>query len=173
MLPDGKLFENFRYKFDLPAESVGDTIPMAFQRRLRPGQYKLVVSVEDLDTKKFFRAERDIEVPELDGPPPGRRSTPRAPPSSAAAKVLETGETTLQLVDPRGDMHAGMVRFDTLTTGADIAEVVFSLDGSRVMRKRKPPWSVELDLGQRAAHPRAARRRLRRHRRGAGAPTSS
>jgi VWFA-related protein len=51
-------------------------------------------------------------------------------------------------VNPHGDMHAGMVRFDTLTTGSDIAEVVFSLDGTEVMRKRKPPWSVELDLGR-------------------------
>ena len=38
VLNEGKLFENFRYKFDLPAEGVGDTIPMTFQRRLRPGQ---------------------------------------------------------------------------------------------------------------------------------------
>src|SRR5262249_8916104 len=65
-----------------------------------------------------------------------------------ASKVLETGETTLQLVNPHGDMHAGMVRFDTLTTGNSIAEVVFSLDGAEVMHKRKPPWSVELDLGR-------------------------
>jgi Ca-activated chloride channel family protein len=41
-----------------------------------------------------------------------------------------------------------MVRFDTLTTGTNIAQVVFSLDGTEVMRKRKPPWSVELDLGR-------------------------
>jgi Ca-activated chloride channel family protein len=149
VLSEGKLFENFRYKFDVPAESVGDTIPMTFQRRLRPGTYKLVVRVEDLAAKKFFRVERDIEVPEMDRPPPGPPvDAETAKILDAATKVLETGQTTLELVVPRGDMQAGMVRFDTLTTGADIAEVVFALDGVEVMRKRKPPWSVELDLGR-------------------------
>ncbi|HEX2466355.1 MAG TPA: VWA domain-containing protein [Thermoanaerobaculia bacterium] len=149
VLTEGKLFENFRYKFDVPGEGVGDTIPMTFQRRLRPGKYKLVIRVEDLATKKFFRADRDIEVPELDRPAPGPPvDAESAAILDAASKVLETGQSTLQLVNPHGDMHAGMVRFDTLTTGTDIAEVVFSLDGVEVMRKRKPPWSVELDLGR-------------------------
>jgi Ca-activated chloride channel family protein len=148
VLREGKLFENFRYKFDVPAASVGDVIPMTFQRRLRPGSYQLVLRLEDLAAKKFFRAERDLDVPELDRPAPG----PPVDAESAgilaeAAKVLETDATTLELVSPRGEMHAGMVRFDTLTTG-DIAEVVFSLNGAGVMRKRRPPWSVELDLGQ-------------------------
>ncbi len=149
VLAEGKLFENFRYKFDVPAESVGDVIPMTFQRRLRPGQYKLVIRVEDIAAKKFFRADRDLVVPELDRPAPGPPvDAETAAILDAATKVIETGQTTLQLVNPHGDMHAGMVRFDTLTTGADIAEVVFALDGVEVMRKRKPPWSVELDLGR-------------------------
>ncbi len=158
-----------------PAESVADAIPMTFQRRLRPGPYKLVLRVEDLATKKFFRVERDIEVPETGpAPRPARRSIPRAPRSSTPPpRCSRPAQTTLQLVDPHGDMHAGMVRFDTLTTGTDIAEVVFSLDGTEVMRKRKPPWSVELDLGRVPHHARAARRRLRRQGRRARAPTSS
>jgi VWFA-related protein len=40
-----------------------------------------------------------------------------------------------------------MVRFDTLTTGAAVAEVVFELNGKPLFTKRTPPWSVELDLG--------------------------
>jgi hypothetical protein len=134
VLNEGKLFENFRYKFDLPAESVGDLIPMTFERRLRPGPYQLVLRIEDLATKKFFRVERDIDVPETAQPPPGPPvDAETAKILDAASKVLETGETTLELIPPHGDMHAGMVRFDTLTTGTDIAEVVFSLDGAEVM----------------------------------------
>jgi VWFA-related protein len=149
VLREGKLFENFRYKFDVPADGVGDAIPMTFQRRLRPGPYKLVLRVEDLATGKYFREERDIEVPES----AERTPAPPVDPESAkilseASKALDTGATTLELVSPRGDMHAGMVRFDTLTTGENIAEVVFSVNGAEVMRKRRPPWSVELDLGQ-------------------------
>ncbi|MDX1383513.1 MAG: GWxTD domain-containing protein, partial [Thermoanaerobaculia bacterium] len=73
VLRDGRLFENFRYKFGYPAATVADTIPMTFERRLRPGSYQLVVKVEDLATGRFFREARDIEVPELGrtpGPPP-------------------------------------------------------------------------------------------------------
>ncbi len=45
-------------------------------------------------------------------------------------------------------MQSGLVRFDTLTTGPNIEEVLFSLDGQAVLRKNRPPYSVELDLGQ-------------------------
>jgi VWFA-related protein len=40
-----------------------------------------------------------------------------------------------------------MLRFETLTTGSGIDKVAFELDGKNVLTKRKPPWSVELDLG--------------------------
>ena len=39
-------------------------------------------------------------------------------------------------------------RFDTLTTGSEIAEVQFTLDGRPILRKNRPPFSVELDLGE-------------------------
>ncbi|HET9225622.1 MAG TPA: VWA domain-containing protein, partial [Thermoanaerobaculia bacterium] len=51
-----------------------------------------------------------------------------------------------KIVPPPGDLQSGMLRFDTLTTG-DIARVTFSLDGKQVLTKKKPPFSVELDLG--------------------------
>ena len=45
-------------------------------------------------------------------------------------------------------MQSGLERFDTLTTGPDISEVEFALDGKPILRKNRPPFSVELDLGQ-------------------------
>ncbi len=150
ILRETTLFENFRYKFDFPAESVGtNTIPMSFQRRLRPGSYRLVLKLEDMSNGSFFRSERDIEVPVLDG------SAPRPPPDAESAEIfaaataaLTFDATTLELIPPRGDMQSGMVRFDTLTTGDDIVEVVFSLNDHTALRKRRPPWSVEFDLGE-------------------------
>ncbi|MEE2776605.1 MAG: VWA domain-containing protein [Acidobacteriota bacterium] len=144
-----RLFENFRYKFDFPATAIGDApIPMSFERRLRPGSYKLIVKVEDLASGRYYREARDIDVPDLD-----RR--PRPPPDAESAAILEAAAatldvdvTTIQIVQPRGDMHSGMVRFNTLTTGDDIAEVVFILDETTRMRKRTPPWSLDLDLGR-------------------------
>jgi Ca-activated chloride channel family protein len=144
-----RLFESFRYRFDFPAASVGgDRIPLLFERRLRPGGYRLVVKVEDLNSAKIYRVERELEVPTV-------ATTANLPEDSEDRRILEeaaaalgTDRTTLQIVEPQGYMHTGMVRFDTLTTGTDIAEVRFALDGDPLFTRRNPPFSVELDLGR-------------------------
>jgi Ca-activated chloride channel homolog len=64
-----------------------------------------------------------------------------------AERALRSGETTVKLIPPAGELQSGMQRFDTLTTGTGIAKVTFSLDGKPVLTKRAPPFSVELDLG--------------------------
>ena len=149
MLRDGKLFESFRYKFDIPSGDVtGDSMPLVFERYLRPGKYNLVVKVEDLNGKKFARQLREIEVPSVEGPEIER------PVDSVTAQLLaeanaaiRSGENTIQIVPPAGELQTGLVRFDTLVTGVKPTEVAFGLNGKRILAKRTPPWSVELDLG--------------------------
>lgn len=59
-----ELFEHFRYRFTLPEEEVrAGSIPLVFQRHLRPGVYTLILKVEDVAAKRFFRDERRLEVP--------------------------------------------------------------------------------------------------------------
>ena len=157
LLQNGQLFDSFRYKFDFPASgagSAGATLPLIFQRFLRPGDYTLIVKVEDINSGKAFREERTVTVPSSDrvaaGPPP-------SDPDSASARILQTvyearaalstGDTTLKLVRPFGELQTGMQRFDTLSTGNNIDKVTFALDGKPVLTKRRPPYSVELDLG--------------------------
>jgi VWFA-related protein len=65
-----------------------------------------------------------------------------------ANRALSTLESSIQLLRPRGEMQSGLMRFDTLTTGDEIAEVEFALDGRPILRKNRPPFSVELDLGE-------------------------
>jgi VWFA-related protein len=157
LLQNGQLFDSFRYKFDFPANgtgSAGATLPLIFQRFLRPGDYTLIVKVEDINSGKAFREERTVTVPSSDrvaaGPPP-------SDPDSASARILQTvyearaalstGDTMLKLVRPFGELQTGMQRFDTLSTGNNIDKVTFALDGKPVLTKRRPPYSVELDLG--------------------------
>jgi VWFA-related protein len=152
LLQNGELFDSFRYKFDFPAAegAAGANLPLVFQRFVRPGDYQMIVKVEDINSGKAYREERAISVPAVD------RIAPVAPPSdpdSASSRILQeanaallTGDTTLKLVRPFGELQTGMQRFDTLSTG-DIDKVTFSLDGKAVLTKRKPPYSVELDLG--------------------------
>lgn len=149
VLRERRLFDSFRYKFDMPVSDVtSDSIPLVFERFLRPGEYTLIVKLEDLNGRQFFRTERMITVPapEDEVPPPADEESARLLAEANAA--LSTLETTIQIVPPRGEMQSGFVRFDTLTTGEGIEEVLFTLDGQAVLRKNRPPYSVELDLGQ-------------------------
>jgi VWFA-related protein len=152
VLQKGKLFDRFRYKFDFPlqpASEGGDTqLPLLFQRYLRPGEYLMILKVEDLNSGKLFRQERTLVVPEVDkaAPPPPPSDPETARILAEANAAISNGETTLKIVPPPGDLQSGMLRFDTLTTG-DIAQVTFALDGKPVLTKKKPPFSVELDLG--------------------------
>ncbi|HEY9420706.1 MAG TPA: VWA domain-containing protein, partial [Thermoanaerobaculia bacterium] len=150
VLQNGELFDNFRYKFDFPPGS-GDALPIVFQRFLRPGEYMLVVKLEDINSGKVFREERKISVPATDRTAPVARLSD---PESLSARILQeanailvNGETSLKIVRPVGELQTGMQRFDTLTTGENIDKVTFAMDGKPVLTKKRPPFSVELDLG--------------------------
>lgn len=149
VLRGDELFDRFRYKFDFPSTQVGEHVPLVFQRLLRPGDYRIVVKVEDLNGKRFFRTVRELSVPATET----AFVEPPADPETAALlaeanALLALGETSLKLLRPVGrDILAGKVRFDALVVGEQVAEVTFALDGQPILKKRAPPWSVELDLG--------------------------
>ena len=150
VLRDGELFDSFRYKFDLPAAEALDSLPLAFERPLRPGEYTLVVKLQDVNSGKFFREERALSVPLMEHAVP---RLPASPEEAESARVLaeanaalRSGETTIKIMPAVGQLQTGMQRFDTLTTGA-VARVTFALDGKAVLTKKAPPYSVELDLG--------------------------
>ncbi|MEM7481594.1 MAG: VWA domain-containing protein [Acidobacteriota bacterium] len=151
VLRDDELFDNFRYKFDFPEGQVpGESISMVLERFLRPGEYQMILKLEDVNGKKFFRTEQEISVPRIDKalppPPPSDPETARLLAEANAA--IAAGETTLKLVPPQGNLITGYVRFDTLATGEDFSSVHFSLDDKVVLQKRRPPFSVDLDLGE-------------------------
>lgn len=163
-----KLFDAFRYKFNVPmvaeagapepadgvagtppgAAAIPPTIPLVFERFLRPGKYTLILKLEDLNGGGYFRKMLEIEVPTVEGPVAPEPDAFSAGIFAEANAALSTLDNTIRLVPPRGELQAGLVRFDTLTTGTAISDVQFDLDGRAILRKNKPPYSVELDLGQ-------------------------
>ena len=150
VLRDGRLFDNFRYKFDFPAGEA--SFPLVFQRFLRPGEYTLVLKVEDVNSGKVYREERPLVVPLREEEAAATAVPASADPETArllaeANAALGTGEPTIRIVPPHGELQTGMLRFDTLVTGPRVAGVTFQLDGKPVLTKKKPPYSVELDLG--------------------------
>ncbi len=176
VLRDGALFESFRYKYDFPVgadaagvdaaaadaatdpstvvaastETVaGPRLPLTFQRQLRPGDYQLILKVEDINSGKFHRVAQALVVPKLEGelPPPEPEDPEDAALLREAYEVIASGETTIRLVRPTGTLQAGLLRLETLTTGKAFDKVTFFLDGKPILSKRRPPYSVELDLG--------------------------
>ncbi|MEM6456679.1 MAG: VWA domain-containing protein [Acidobacteriota bacterium] len=61
--------------------------------------------------------------------------------------ILDTGEHVIQLGAMPEALLVGRVRVSARARGSAIARVAFALNGRTVMRKTRPPYSVELDLG--------------------------
>ncbi len=149
VLREEKLFDTFRYSFNMPANlDEGATIPLVFERYLRPGPYRMVVKLEDLNKKTYFLSKLDLEVPKVDEI---RRAVPKDAETrrllAEANAAISTGDTTIRIVPPRGDLQTGFTRIDTITTGDEIAYVKFTVDNDQNLIKRQPPFNVELDFG--------------------------
>ncbi|MCP3961122.1 MAG: GWxTD domain-containing protein, partial [bacterium] len=142
------LFENFRYKFGFPEQPATSTIPLAFQRFLRPGHYRFVLKLDDLNSSRVLRRELELEVPQVDDfyELPTFQDPRTEQLFAEATAAIEAGETSLRLIPPQG-LQTGFVRFDTLVSGDEIDKVRFYLDDRFVLAKNRPPYNVEIDLG--------------------------
>jgi VWFA-related protein len=159
----GELFEQFRYRFLFPeseaAATAGaaDTFPLVFQRYLRPGTYTLVLKVEDTGGKRFWRETRELEIPSAPDPnalaatPAPAPAAPTTPAAGALAEAnapaFGSDEQTIRILPPPPGLITGKVRVEARTTGDGISRVRFLLNGKPVLTKAKPPFSVELSLG--------------------------
>ncbi len=151
VIREDKLFENFRYKFSFPVDDyLGIEIPLAFQRYLRPGEYRLILRLEDLNGESYFRYENQLVVPAVENrfTPPTVLDSTTAKLFAEATAAVERGDTSIRIVPPRSLLQRGLVRFDTLAVGEEIAKVAFILDDRRLLTKTRPPYNVEIDLGE-------------------------
>jgi VWFA-related protein len=149
ILRGDRLFENFRYRFNFGEDEItGDMLPLLLERNLRPGPYRLIVKLEDLNTKKVQRVAQDLEVPDVGDIRPRIEDEATRLLFEEANKAILTTDTTLSMVEPYGDLQAGLLRVDTLTTGNEIDHVTFLMEGKPILTKRQAPFSVELDLGR-------------------------
>ena len=194
-----ELFEHFRYRFSLPeaqatrpgAGGAAAEIPLVFQRYLRPGAYTLVLKLEDTGGKRYFRAERELEVPAITAEAEAAAAAaaaaaggaaangtggmgtasqgasgekaPGAPTAGVAAglaagpamtaalaeanRSIPSGDQSVRLLAPPEGLLTGAVRVDAVVAGSDIDHVRFLLDGHPELIKKRPPFSVDLNLG--------------------------
>ncbi len=188
ILKKGDLFDQFRYRFDfpegrLPGAGPGATgqVPLVIQRYLRPGEYELIVKVEDVNSKRVFRQQRQLEVPRVErsrAPVAAAGAAPGAAPAALEAaaagtanepaplghgvvgelKMLDdrleeanssiaTGDHTIRILPLPHVLSVGRLRVRAEARGEGIARVAFELNDRPMMRKSKPPYSVEINLG--------------------------
>ena len=162
VLRQGELFENFRYRFEPRARAGaadGGTVPLVMQRYLRPGAYRLVLKVRDLDADRYFAVDADIAVPLV---PRTRAESAGAGTTAAAPAILadwladanaadahdaESDDHTVRILPLPERLLVGRVRIGADAEGPDIHHVAFSLDDRELISKRRPPYTIEIDVG--------------------------
>jgi Ca-activated chloride channel family protein len=163
VLRDSELLEHFHYLFNLPTrDAAAGSVPLVFERHLRPGHYSLVVKLEELAGQKYFRDERELDVPQ--GPlvaeaPSAETTAPTTAASSSGAtpqKALAeanaalpvSADSSVRLLRPPEGLLTGSVRVEAVAAGAQVGRVSFYLDGKPVLSKANPPYSVTVNLGR-------------------------
>ncbi len=135
---------------------VEDTNGKKFHRR----EMKLVVPRVD-PTRQAVGVGEDGEVitadledtddlEELDGPQAVSgfdAPTPLADRLAEANASISTGDHTIKILSLPDVLQVGRMRVEARTRGEGIARVAFLLNDRPVMRKSRPPYSVELNLG--------------------------
>lgn len=145
---DQRLFEPFRYRFEMgPEEVTGGQLPLVAQRYLRPGRYTLIARVDDLHGDAVWRERREIDVPTVELGQPVAVTGELADIFDDANRSLADGEAEIRIVPPFGDLLSGYLRVETQTLGK-IDTVRFELDDQPILTKTRAPFSVDLDLGE-------------------------
>lgn len=173
ILRQGELFDHFRYRFDFPANLASEDIPLVVQRYLRPGPYEMILKVEDVSSRRVYREQVELDVPRIKRKAPAETDTAdiqppagsdaagsspgRQPPrhlQTLAARLdeanasISTGDHSIKILALPDALAVGKLRVAAKTRGEDIHGVSFELNGRPVMRKSRPPYSVEVDLGK-------------------------
>jgi Ca-activated chloride channel family protein len=148
VLKDDQLFENYRYRFDYPGDLKEDKVAVVIDRFLRPADYMARVRVQDINSGAEAIVERAITVPEIFDTPEQQKAKESA--STAITQLkddIETNTTRLRIVPLTDDLLSGLQHIETIAFGDDIKGVEFYLDGKKVMTKRQPPYTLDLDFG--------------------------
>src|SRR3954453_10247138 len=168
ILRGGQMVDSFRYRFDSPSKAAAR--PLAFERHLVPGEYKLEVQLDDPAAGSSFVGERDLAVPSLSAPSASAPAVPAAmapaPPApvvspevrrlfAEADAALAAPRPGLHIVPPDGKLIAGVQPFEVrvdraagLPDGEQIERVAFTLDGRPLLTRNHPPFVAEIDLGR-------------------------
>jgi Ca-activated chloride channel family protein len=148
VLKDDQIFENYRYRFDYPADIKTDQLAVVIDRLLQPAEYQARIKIADLNGTSEAIVEQKITVPEVAGTPEKREKEAVSAAALAVIKDrIETHAPALRILPLPDELLSGTQHIETAVDGEGIAVVEFYLDGRKVMSKRQPPYSLDLDFG--------------------------
>jgi len=148
VLHEGRLFENYRYRFDFPGDTKLEKLPLIVDRFLRPNDYTFRIKVTDSHSGAEAILEKAMTVPEFfDSPEVAKQKEAAGATVTALKDAVESNETQLRIVPLTDDLLSGLQHIETIAVGDGIKAVEFYLDGRKVMTKRQPPYTLDLDFG--------------------------
>jgi Ca-activated chloride channel family protein len=119
------------------------------ERFLRPADYKARIKVVDVNSGTEALIEKDIAVPYIKESEERRQSEIEADETvSRLYSEFRTGESQIRIVPLEGEILTGLQKIETIITGDAIKGVEFYLDNNKIMTKRRPPYTLELDFGE-------------------------
>ena len=149
VLKDGTLWENYRYRFDYPGDVKDDKVAVVIDRFLRPAKYQSRIKVRDVHSGAEAIVEKDVDVPEIFDTPDQKRQKESATATVQALKDdVESNDTKLRIIPLPDDLLSGIQHIETIANGDAIKSVEFYLDGKKIMVKRQPPYTLDLDFGE-------------------------
>ncbi|MEX1245106.1 MAG: VWA domain-containing protein [Thermoanaerobaculia bacterium] len=133
------------------------TFQYGFLRAIEPGSYKLKLVLSAPGGRQVGEAAVDLSVPEVGSPfspdmAPGESSTlPTAEAvviaDEAQAAATPAGAPKLKILPPARETPIGLLRLEA-DVSPPITKVEFYLEDKLLVRRSKPPYSVEIDLGE-------------------------
>jgi len=133
------------------------TFGYAFLRSIEPGSYKLKLTLAAPGGRQVGEATTELSVPEVGSPfnadmAPGEASTM---PSAEAVVIADEADATtaatagskLKIMPPSREAPVGLLRLEA-DAEPPITRVEFYLEDKLVVKRTKPPYSVEIDLGE-------------------------
>jgi Ca-activated chloride channel family protein len=156
----GSALENFRVPVDvdLSERSAGQPVRIAFLRPLPPGNLTIQFRLEGAAGRAVATRAVFLTVPAMSSEFRAEEAgTDAAGLPSASAVVLESAnrpvvpkeaaaEGLIRIVPPRREVPIGLLRVEA-EVSPPVSRVEFWLDEKRILTRNRPPFSVEIDLG--------------------------
>ncbi|MEP6993370.1 MAG: VWA domain-containing protein, partial [Acidobacteriota bacterium] len=156
VLRQDQVVDSFQYPVSGEV-SAHTTFQYAFLRALEPGNYKLQLALAAPGGRALGDASIDLSVPEV-----GAQFSPEQAPSeastlpaaeaiviadAAAGAATPGGASKLKILPPSREAPIGLLRLEAAIE-PPIVKVEFWLEDKLLVRRAKPPYSVEIDLGE-------------------------